>query len=86
VKDYCTLFPEKVQGVFIGGCCKIHDNEVGERGSHNPLLAVKVFWDCLIKKVPLWLTVLIVTGGTIVALFKYPYFAYKKYKYRKEKG
>ena len=86
MKDYCSFFPEKIADAFIGDCCKIHDNEVGERGSYNPLVAIKVFWNCLTRKRLLWWRIIIVTGGTIMALIKYPYFAYKKYKYRKKKG
>jgi len=85
-KDYCTLLPERIRGVFIGDCCKLHDNETGEKGSYNPLVAIKVFWDCLIEKVQFWLAVSIVSLGTVISIIRYPYFVYKKYKYRKNKG
>ena len=27
MKDYCTSFPEKILGKYIGDCCKSHDED-----------------------------------------------------------
>jgi len=84
-KDYCTAFPEEIQGIEIGqSCCKYHDNDVGERGTYNPITPHVSFYRCLKKQgVSLGWRSLITLGGTVFSWIKYPYFVYRIYKYRK---
>ena len=83
-KDYCSSAPEYVDGIYLGGCCKEHDNAVGQAGTYNPITPHIDFYKCL-KKTGLK-SIYVVTYtmiGAFFGLIKYPYFAYKKYKYRK---
>jgi len=86
-KDYCSSFPEEIEGIKIGQtCCKKHDNEVGEKGNYNPITPHINFYNCLRGRgVSLKWTIIITFGGTIFSLIKYPLFVYKKYNYRKQK-
>jgi hypothetical protein len=82
--DYCSCFPEKISGIFIGNCCQNHDNAVGEKGTYNPIAPHIEFNKCLKnKKVPTLWRYLIVSGGALLSWIKYPHLAYKIYKYRK---
>jgi len=84
-KDYCSCFPERIQGIFIGDICKLHDNEVGEKGTYNPISpAINLYKRLKERKISLFFCLLITFGGTLMTYIKYPYFAYKIYKYRKE--
>lgn len=60
--DYCTWFPETIFGVYIGDCCKIHDEECSTRQ----------FFNCLKERIgtlhALWITL----GGAIGCWVKYP--------------
>ena len=87
MKDYCSSFPETIQGIEIGQtCCKKHDNEVGRAGTYNPITPHINFYRCLRKQgVSLPWTIIITFGGTIFSLYKYPLLAYKKYKWRSRK-
>jgi hypothetical protein len=85
-KDYCSAINEYIDGVYIGDCCKKHDNECGEKGSYGILNSVIIFYNCLINRIDLTRTIIIVFGGTLFYILKYPYLAYKKYLYRKNKN
>ena len=82
-KDYCSSFPEFYDSVYIGDCCKIHDNECGQAGSYSIKKSITVFYDCLEEKMDILPAVIITIGGTIGYLVKYPMLAYRKYKYNK---
>lgn len=84
VKDYCTLVPDYIKGVYVGDCCKKHDNMVGEKGTYNPFTPHIVFFKCMKSKVSISYSLLYAVGGTLGSWLKYPYFAYKKYNYRKQ--
>lgn len=60
-KDWCTWFPEKWRGVYIGDCCKGHDSNC----------KTKPFFDCLKKKVGTFWAVIIAGGGAIGCLLRY---------------
>lgn len=83
--DYCTAFPEKVEGIEIGQtCCRQHDNQVGRAGTYNPITPHINFYKCLKNSgVSIPLTILITFGGTVFSIYKYPWLAYNKYKWRK---
>ncbi len=86
-RDYCSSFSENIRGIYIGGCCKKHDNDVGQTGTYNPITPHIVFYRCLKElEVNFALRSIITFGGTIGSLVRYPYFAYKKYRYRKMRG
>ena len=66
MKDYCTMFPEYVQGIYIGDCCKIHDDTC----------STMKFFRCLKSKLSefvfnIEIAFLITVGGTIGCLVKY---------------
>lgn len=84
MKDYCTCFPESIESINISSACKRHDNQVGEAGTFNPVTPHIDFYKDL-KKLGVstkW-CIIITLGGTIFSTIKYPYFAYKKFKYRR---
>ena len=84
MKDYCTLSPDVVNGVYIGDCCKLHDNLSGEKGTYSLVTPAKEFYKCLSKKdIPETVRLLYVTCGTFGVILKYPYLAYKKFKWRR---
>ena len=60
-KDYCTMFPENWKGVYIGDCCKVHDETCS---------TVKFFL-CLKGKVGLFSALLISIGGALGCMVKY---------------
>lgn len=85
MKDYCSCFPEKIEGIFIGLCCKKHDNEVGQAGTYNPVRPHINFYKCLKSKgVSLKWRSLITFGGAFFSWIKQPWLWYKIYKYRKK--
>lgn len=61
MKDYCSWFPEKWFGTYIGDCCKEHDSNCG---SHS-------FYKCLNRKINKVSAFLIACGGGIGCWFKY---------------
>lgn len=84
-KDYCTCFPDVFKGIDISGACKKHDRMCGERGTYLFFDTIKPFYNSL-RECGIghfWATI-ITTGGTMIYGFKFPYFCYKKYKYRKK--
>jgi hypothetical protein len=83
VKDYCTMFPEKVQNNEIGeSCCKQHDDDVAL--TYNLIKPHTKFYRCLrSRNVTLTWATIITLGGAIGTYIKYPYFAYCIYKKRK---
>lgn len=85
-KDYCTLFPESWRGKDISMCCKQHDNDCGEAGSFNIFRHTLDFYRCLRNNTqkPKY-AFMIAAGGFIGELIKYPWFVYRKIKYRKQK-
>ncbi len=84
-KDYCTLFPETFRGIDISPCCKKHDNEVGEKGTYSPLTPHIAFYRCLKEKgLSFGWSFAIALAGGLMSSVKYPYFAYKKWVYRRE--
>ena len=60
-KDHCTWFPEYWFGTYIGDCCEIHDEAC----------STSKFFKCLKRKIGLFGTILITTGGAIGCWFKY---------------
>lgn len=85
-KDYCSFFPDTFAGIYIGDCCKKHDNECGEKGSFNFIEHQTNFFECLNRRLDNKIFSLIITlGGSFFCLLKYPYFIYKKIKYKKGK-
>jgi len=73
VQDWCSFFPEYVQKVYIGGCCKLHDLT----------LSTSRFYRCLRQKTRHlkysreW-SRLIVTGGFLGAWFFHPIKMFKR--------
>lgn len=60
-KEYCTWFPEYWFGTYIGGCCKIHDEEC----------STKDFYKCLRSKIGLVGSLLITAGGALGCIIRY---------------
>lgn len=60
-KDYCSFFPEKIYGINISDCCKLHDEEC----------STSQFFKCLRKKLDFFTALLITTGGSIGCWVKY---------------
>lgn len=79
MKDWCTLFPEywyiftlvgfklKRTRVYIGSCCKLHDETC----------SMRKFYRCLRKLISKTSARLITAGGTLGCYFKYPRKSYK---------
>jgi len=85
MRDYCSMFPENFMGAYIGKCCKKHDNEVGQAGIDNPVLPHINFYKCLTNiGVKPYFSIIIAVGAGIGSFVRYPYFAYRKYKWRKK--
>lgn len=83
-KDYFSYFPDTFKGIDISECCKHHDNEVGMRGTYNPVTPHINFYKCLKGKGISFLWRCIITfGGAFFSTLEMPYLYYKKYKYRK---
>lgn len=83
--DYCTLLPEHIKGIYIGDCCKKHDQNCGKRGGFNyPLYQYEFYKDLVGEGVSLHIALLIAFGGAIGCLVKSPWLIYKKIKYRME--
>ena len=58
---------------------------VGEKGTYNPITPHIEFFKCLKKTgLGMELVLLYTFFGTLFSIYKYPYFAYKKYKWRKK--
>ena len=86
-KDYCSGSPESINGIDLSKCCKLHDNMVGEAGTYNPITPHIEFYKCLKNTgIGLGYVWLYTIGGAVFSLYKYPYLAYKKYKWRKNNG
>ena len=84
-RDYCTCFPEYIENIYIGNCCRRHDNQVGEAGTFNPVTPhIDFYNDLRALGVSKKWSVIITLGGTVFSLVKYPYFVYKKIKYRRK--
>ena len=60
-KDYCTWFPDTFMGIYIGDCCKIHDEEC----------STSKFFICLRKKLGYTWSTLITTGGAFGCWIRY---------------
>ncbi len=85
-KQYCTCFPEDIEGLYIGSICRNHDQAIGMRGTYNPLTPhIQFYKDLESVGVSLKWRLLITLGGTLFSWVKYPYFAYKIYSYRRYK-
>jgi len=67
-KDYCTWFQDTFLGIYIGDCCKIHDEECS---THK-------FFNCLQTKLNSTWSTLITTSGAIGCWFKYTSKMFKK--------
>ena len=61
MKDFCSWFPENVWGVYIGDCCRIHDEGC----------STSKFYECLSRKIDIFSSALIVGGGAIGCWIKY---------------
>lgn len=83
--DYCTAFPDTIEGIEIGQtCCKKHDNMVGQAGTYNPFTPHIAFFKCLRNNgISMHMSIIITFGGTFFSWIKYPWLAYTIYKYRK---
>ena len=86
-KDYCSYFPEEIEGIEIGqNCCKKHDNEIGEKGTLNPFTPHINFYKCLRGRgVSKKMSLLITAGGIFFTLIKSPWLYYTKFRYRFKK-
>ena len=85
MKDYCSGSPESIDGIDLSPCCKLHDNMVGQAGTYNPITPHIEFYKCLKTTGIHYGYVLLYTFfGTLFSVYKYPYLAYKKYKYRQQ--
>lgn len=62
MKDYCSFFPEYWRKIYIGDCCKIHDEKCG----------TKSFYTCLSKKLTKIEAIAIAIGGGLGCWFKQP--------------
>lgn len=81
--DCCTWFPEKWRGIETHASCCNHDWDVTH--TYSLIKPAINFYDNLTGfGMPQGWTVVIVTGGTLGHLVKYPYLAYQVYKNRKE--
>lgn len=78
-KDYCTLFPDiwfkitwrfKIVKVYIGDCCKDHDETCSTRK----------FFLCLKHKIGEFFATLIAFGGSVGCWVKYTRLMINKYK------
>lgn len=67
-KDFCTWFPENWVGVYIGDCCKNHDDT----------LSTHSFFKCLKSKIGWFHASYITLGGLIGAMVKYPKRMFKR--------
>jgi hypothetical protein len=61
MKDWCTGFPDTWRGVYIGECCKHHDNNCGTSN----------FFKCLKRKLGVFHASYITLGGMLGCLIKY---------------
>ena len=83
-KDYCSCFPEYIEGIYIGSVCKWHDNNVGMRGTYNPFVPhIKFYFHLRDKGVSKKWSFAIALGGAILSWVKQPWLWYKIYRYRK---
>lgn len=62
MKDYCSYFPEYWRKIYIGDCCKIHDDSCG---THS-------FFNCLKTKITRVESFIITIGGAIGCWFIQP--------------
>lgn len=86
-KDYCTCFPEYIEGIYIGSCCKTHDNSVGKKGTYNIFTPhIKFYHNLRYKGVSKKWSLIIALGGAFLTWIRQPYFWYKIWKYRREKA
>ena len=86
MRDYCSGSPDIIDGEFIGDCCKLHDNAVGQAGTYNPVTPHIAFYSCLrAKGVHFGYVIVYTLLGTLFSLLKYPHLSYTRYQWRKKK-
>ena len=80
--ECCTLFPEKWRGAEISAACCNHDWDVTHM--YSVVVPAMNFWYNLSNcGIGVGWRLMIVAGGTIGHIVKYPMLAYKVYKNRK---
>lgn len=81
---YCSGLPtDTFNGADLKDCCKNHDNQVGQRGTYSLVSPTVNFYKCLEAKLSKTLAFIFAIFGLVGHIVKYPYLAYKIYKYRK---
>lgn len=76
------MFPEKWRGDEISAACCNHDWDVTH--TYSVVTPAKNFWHNLKNcGVSVGWRIMIVGGGTVGVLLRYPWFVYKVYKSRK---
>jgi len=81
--DCCTWFPERFMGDEISAACCNHDYDVAHY--YNPYIPANTFWYNLRNcGVSFGWRLMIVTGATVGVMIRYPWFAWKIYKNKKE--
>jgi len=79
----CTLFPERWRGDEISAACCNHDYDVTH--NYNLVTPAKNFWYNLKNCGVHWQwRLMIVFGGTIGHIIKYPWLAIQTYKNRRK--
>lgn len=80
--DCCTMFPEKFRGDEISAACCNHDHDVVH--TYSLITPAVNFWYNLSNcGVSVGWRTMIVFGGTVGHIIKYPHLAYKAYKNKK---
>ena len=78
----CTLFPEQFRGDEISAACCNHDHDVTHY--YNPFIHARNFnYNLKNCGVHAQWRLMIVVGGTLGHIVKYPMLAYRVYKNRK---
>lgn len=81
LKDYCTLWPDFVQSIWIGACCRDHDRAYAEGVSR--LEADRLLGEC-VAALGLPVTGFLMAVGT--GLFGWMFYAWKGRKARRDLG
>ena len=83
-KDYCSAFPEKVNGIDISECCKQHDDDCTEGSGKSFKQTYADFYKCLKDRVGRGWAFAITFGGTLGCAVRYPVLAYKMSKIKRK--
>jgi len=84
-QECCTMFPEKWRGDEISAACCNHDWDVTHH--YNPFIPARNFnYNLKNCGVHAQWRLMIVFGGTVGHLIKYPMLSYKVYQNRRNNG